>query len=376
MLEPMLEQREPVTHPLIGIARDLHGQMVTRLREESGYTGLRPSLGPFLSLVWLEARPLGLLAQSLAISKQGASQLARLAETSGYLERVPGGEGGRPKLVGLSGRGRRLVDDAIRILRDAESGYVEQIGAARFGRFAEACGTLYVALGVHPRIDAGRSGVDRPALGGLPQLALEIQRRIIAATSALGHRGLKLSQAQILPRIGPAGMRVRDLSSCHGVSRQAVSATCRELESLGYLKREGDPADRRGAILRVTPRGERLLADSIEASRALEREFAAILGRDGLRELRETAHALFLPMREGGRDFMAFPVAATATAGAGAVDRRAREAGEGEALDALALRLRRQLGARNAARLGRLLQNRGEALRPAGSARATTRSRA
>ncbi|MBK7951998.1 MAG: winged helix-turn-helix transcriptional regulator [Deltaproteobacteria bacterium] len=373
----MLGQREPVTHPLIGIARALHGQMVTRLRRNPATRACVRSLRPLPSpSSGSEARPLGLLAQSLAISKQGASQLAGLAEASGYLERVTDGEGGRSKLVGLSARGRRLVDDAIRILRDAESRYVEQIGAARFGRFAEACGTLYVALGVHPRIDAGRSGVDRPALGGLPQLALEIQRRIIAATSALGHRGLKLSQAQILPRIGPAGMRVRDLSSCHGVSRQAVSATCRELESLGYLKREGDPADRRGAILRVTPRGERLLADSIEASRALEREFAAILGRDGLRELRETAHALFLPMREGGRDFMAFPMAATATAGAVHPRRTPAERTKRSAR-ALASPSPQTLGARDAALpSGRSLQTRGEAARATGSARATRRSRA
>lgn len=369
----MVEREEPVTHPLIGIARDLHGRMVESLRADHGYGGLRPSLGPFLSLVWLEARPLTLLAQRLAISKQGASQLARLAEASGYLERGIDAEGGRHRLVGLSERGRRLVDDAIRILRDAESGYAEQVGAARFAHFAEACGTLYVALDVHPRIDAARTELDRPALGGLPQLALEIQRRLIEATSALGHRGLKLSQAQILPRIGPEGMRVRDLSLCHGVSRQAVSATCRELEGLGYLRREADPLDRRGAILRVTRRGERLLADSIEASRALEREFAAILGRDGLRDLRETAGELFGPLREGGRDFASAPI--VRAVGTDADGRRASEANAGESLDALAGRLRSQLGAHDAARLGRLLQARGGAHLASAIPRAATRSR-
>ena len=53
------------------------------LLEERSYGGLRPSLGPFMSLIWIEGRPLTAIASQLSISKQACSQLANLAEAAG-----------------------------------------------------------------------------------------------------------------------------------------------------------------------------------------------------------------------------------------------------------------------------------------------------
>ena len=101
--------RANLARHLIGIARDLQARVLGRLSVELGYEDLRPSLGPFLSLVWTEPRPLTLLADQLAISKQACSQLARVAEHAGYLTRVRDRERGRMPLVRLSPRGRTLV---------------------------------------------------------------------------------------------------------------------------------------------------------------------------------------------------------------------------------------------------------------------------
>ena len=343
---------EPVTHALVGIARDLQTRVLVALREERGHVGLRPSLGPFLSLVWFEARPLAEIAQQLGISKQAVSQSAGMAERYGYIERAGSGGEGRRRAVRLSARGRALVEDAIEIVHATESEYTALVGEARLRGFASACETLYFALGVQPRADDRLGRASQPSIGVLPQLAHEIQRRLIQATTARGHEGLRPSQSQVLPLVARSGTRARDLAQRQRVSRQAISLACRELESLGHLRREPDPDDRRGAILRLTPRGERVLADALAASRDLEGEFAGILGRDRFEAFRATAAVIYAPIRAriapGTWQEPASPRL-------GVIRGRGRADSEPRDLAALAARLRAELGSEGASALGALL---------------------
>lgn len=267
--------------------------MLSRLQEDRDHRGLRPSLGPFLSLIWLEARSLGDLAQRLGVSKQACSQLAGVAARAGFVVRRSGSGSVRGQIVELSARGRGLVEDAIRILRAAETDYQAKVGPKRFQQLAVAVAKLHRALDVQPAITGPRAATIAPRLGGLPQLAVELQRRLIETTASFGHRGLRPAQGLVLPLIGPDGTRVRDLARRHRVSRQSISLTGLELESLGYLVREPDPADRRGTILRRTPRGDRLLADADEAADVLDRSLAAHLGDRPFENLRATARLLF-----------------------------------------------------------------------------------
>lgn len=363
----------PLSHALIGIARDLELRMLGQLQGEGGHTGLRPSLGPLLSLVWLEARPLGELAQALGVSKQACSQLVGLALGAGFLVRRTNARGARGQRVALSARGRTLVEDAIRIMREAESDYAERVGPIRLRQLAASVAKLYRSLDVQPRVEGGRAASLAPPLGGLPQLAIALQRRLIDATAKLGHRGLKPSQALVLPLVERGGSRVRDLARRHHVSRQSISVTGLELESLGYLRREPDAADRRGIVLVRTPRGDRLLVDAAAAARTLDRALAAELGKAEFEALREAADRLFTALRPQD--------------GAPAQDSKARSrlrivaqppapaAGESD-LEALASRLRSQLGEREAARLGALLVAREQSVSTSGGDRRKTRRRA
>ncbi len=364
---------EPVSHALIGIARDLELRMLTRLHDERGYEGLRPSLGPFLSLIWLEARPLGELAQCLGVSKQACSQLAGLALKAGYLARRSASGAARGQVVELSSRGRALVDDAIRIIDEAESDYVTTVGEARFRRLADAVAKLYRSLDVQPRVDANRAGSVAPPLGGLPQLAIELQRRLIDATAVLGHRGLKPSQALVLPLIGRDGTRIRDLARRYRVSRQSISLTGLELESLGYLRRKPDPTDRRGTILHRTPRGDRLLADAVEAAGALDRKLEKDLDKAQFEDLRETAHLLFADLQAS--DDPEAPVWKSRLR-LRVVTAPPEPSPSESDLDLLASSLRLRLGDRDAARLAALLVANRHASSSAGGERRPRRSRA
>ncbi len=364
------EAQAPVAHALIGIARDLELRMLTRLRAEQGHAGLRSSLGPLLSLVWLEARPLGELAQALGVTKQACSQLAGIALRAGFLVRRPTAKGARGQRVALSARGRRLVDDAIRIIREAEVDYAAQVGSERLQRLAEAIAKLYRSLDVQPRVEGPRAASLAPPLGGLPQLAVEVQRRLIDATGSLGHRGLKPSQALVLPLIERGGSRVRELARRHRVSRQSISLTGLELESLGYLRREPDAADRRGTVLYRTPRGDRLLADADSAARALDRALAADLGKEQFDALRETAILLFSALRTSGA---AEASARNARTRLRVVATTSEPAARESDLEGLATRLRLQLGERDVARLAALLVVRDQPSSTAASDRRETR---
>ncbi len=362
-----------VSHALIGIAQDLEQRMRTRLLDERGHRDLRPSLGPFLSLIWLEARSLGELTQSLGVSKQACSQLAGIALKAGFIVRRSAPGATRGQVVALSARGRVLVEDAIGILREAEIDYEKIVGPARFRALAGAVATLHRALAVQPSLDGPRAAERAPRLGGLPQLAVELRRRLIDATAAFGHRGLKPAQGLVLPLIRPEGTRIRDLARRHRVSRQSISLTGLELESLGYLRRVRDPSDHRGTILVRTPRGDRLLADADEAAASLDRALAAELGEATFEALRETAGRLFASLRTG--DALRAPGAASGLRLRVVAPAAGSSPIESE-LDRLATTLRLRLGERDAARLGALLVADPSAATGAASERRKSRQRA
>ncbi len=144
----------PISHALIGIARDLELRMLTRLGDEGGHSGLRPSLGPFLSLVWLEAptNPALEIVDLPAVieAAHACSRLARVALTAGYLARRSGSTSLRGQLVELSPRGRLLVEDAIGIIRETGADYESRVGSNRFDRLAESVAALYRVLEVQP----------------------------------------------------------------------------------------------------------------------------------------------------------------------------------------------------------------------------------
>jgi DNA-binding MarR family transcriptional regulator len=127
--------RDNLARHLIGISRDLQSRVRYSLSEDLGFRGLRPSFGPFLSLIWDEGRPLATIAGALAISRQACSQLANLAEGAGYLERRPNPEDRRSRLVMLTPRGRALVEEGIRIILECASEYAALVGANSYRRF-------------------------------------------------------------------------------------------------------------------------------------------------------------------------------------------------------------------------------------------------
>ena len=346
--------RSNLARHLMGVSRDLQSRVMHSLSEELGYRGLRPSFGPLLSLLWDEARPLTAIAAELAISNQACSQLASLAQAAGYLERRPNPDDRRSKLVMLTSRGRALLEQGIRIVLESESEYQVLVGPRSYRRFTAALAALYQGLALPAHADSVLTSRASQSIGVLPLVSVKLQQVLMEATIARGHAGLKMSHAQVLPIIGPEGARIHEIARIQRVSRQAISATSQDLEALGYLQRQPDPRDRRGVVLRLTSRGEWLIADSVAALDELERRFRDIVGGTGLADLQRVALDLYYALH-----LEAEIVEAEIGQQALAHDTQGRKLERGERdIEQLATRLRHWLGGGDAARLVAALEPR------------------
>ncbi|MBW2423582.1 MAG: MarR family transcriptional regulator [Deltaproteobacteria bacterium] len=346
--------RDNLARHLIGISRDFQSRLRQSLSDECGFGDLRLSFGPLISMIWSEGRPLNELAEALGISSQAASQLANLVEEAGYLERCPNPRDRRSKLLTLTPRGQELVAEGIRIIRETDCEYAALAGTAPYRAFTAALVELFQGLGLQTN---GEPALPDHASGSIAVLTLlteRVQRDLMEATAARGHRGLKMSHGQVLPLIGPEGGRIHEMARIQRVSRQAISTTTRDLESLGYLAREPDPRDRRGVVLTLTSRGVSLIEDAVCALDDLERDFLEILGEKRLTDLRHVARDLYYALDleagvfEGGAESRA-PV----RAGKSVLGRRS-----GREIEELAERLQRWLGNEDAGRLAAVLEPR------------------
>jgi len=328
--------RGNVARHLIGISGDLQARVRLRLAEEHGFAGLRPSFGPLLSLIWREGLPPGALAAELAISKQACSQLVGQVEAAGYLERIPNPDDGRSRLARLTPAGRAVVEAGVEVILAIEAEYADAVGAAAYRRFTASLAALYKGLGIPSHANVALIAQAGRSAGMLPLVAVRIERELMEAALGRGHTGLKMSHSQVLPQVGPRGRRIGEIARIQRVSRQAISATSRDLEAQGYLRRDADPVDGRGVVLRLSARGERLIADSVAAVDRMERRFRGLLGAARFDALSRVARELYCALE-------------------------IEPPGEPGEIEALAANLQQRLGREGAARLAELLEGAGPA---------------
>lgn len=116
----------------------------TRRLAEAGHTGLRPVHGMAFQALKGPGATAVELAERLGVTKQAAGQIVDDLEKRGYVRREPHPEGGRRKLVVLTGAAEAHLADAGRILHEleAELGRSADLGVLRgeLGRLVRALG--------------------------------------------------------------------------------------------------------------------------------------------------------------------------------------------------------------------------------------------
>jgi DNA-binding MarR family transcriptional regulator len=117
---------------------------------------------------------------------------------------------------------------------------------------------------------------------------------------ARGFPDFQPSFTALLAHVDTEGTRVTTIAERMGTSRQAASQLLQAIEARGYVERVPDPEDGRAVIARHTPSGRKILLTAIEVMLAIETEYAAVLGADGLARLKRLLARLVDSVDPGG----------------------------------------------------------------------------
>jgi DNA-binding MarR family transcriptional regulator len=120
-----------------------------------------------------------------------------------------------------------------------------------------------------------------------------IEAAVRADLAQNGFGDVAPAHSALLRDIGDDGARPSELAAHAGVTRQAITKLVDELERLDLVRRDPDPEDGRGVIVRYTDRGRAGVAIARKRMLALERDYAAQVGADRWAEVRSTLETLF-----------------------------------------------------------------------------------
>jgi DNA-binding MarR family transcriptional regulator len=111
----------------------------------------------------------------------------------------------------------------------------------------------------------------------IDELHAELARR--------GHPDARPAHGFAMQAIGLDGATASELGRRLGISKQAAGKTAERLETLGYASREGDDADHRRKLIRLTPRGIEMLALSAMIFDDIRARWARALGPERVDDL-------------------------------------------------------------------------------------------
>ena len=110
---------------------------------------------------------------------------------------------------------------------------------------------------------------------------------IQAGVAARGFTDVRPAHGFAFARLAPAGATVSALASHLGVTRQAAAQLVDELVTKGYVERRPHPDDRRAQLVVLTERGWACTRAADAAAAETAGAWAALLGRDRMRALRD-----------------------------------------------------------------------------------------
>jgi DNA-binding MarR family transcriptional regulator len=139
-----------------------------------------------------------------------------------------------------------------------------------------------------------------PGLGMLAaQLLFAVQDELYRRLAAAGYRDLRPRHGIVVAYLDEQGSRATELAALSGRHKQLVGRTVDELEALGYVKREPDPADRRAKLVVPTRRGRAVMRLSDQIMADIGRRGSAAVGGDAYDQFRRTLRRLVEELRDG-----------------------------------------------------------------------------
>jgi DNA-binding MarR family transcriptional regulator len=137
--------------------------------------------------------------------------------------------------------------------------------------------------------ESGLSSREHPHLGVL----LERGRRVLIRSmlerfGAAGFDDLREAHGPLFAFLPPEGARTTRLAERARVTKQSMGELVTELESLGYVRRDPDPTDRRAKVVTFTAKGRRAAKIGVQAVADQERAWADRIGADRVTDLRRS----------------------------------------------------------------------------------------
>lgn len=143
-------------------------------------------------------------------------------------------------------------------------------------------------------------GTARPALARL--FAMAFRDLIDDLHDRLAQRGW----SDVRPPYGFVLLAAREqpttaaeLATLLGISKQATSQLLEAMSAAGYVRREPSAVDRRQRAVVLTSRGRRLLAAVEDIYQELDAEWADLIGRTALEEVRSALTRVLLERHDG-----------------------------------------------------------------------------
>ena len=134
---------------------------------------------------------------------------------------------------------------------------------------------------------------NEPQVGALLRMAWEaLQSELYDELRAAGFDDLREVHRPMLRYPPIDGMRPTDLAGHVKLSKQATNDLIRDLERMGYIRLERDPADGRARIIRYTERGWRMYRAGADFSRDIGQRWAAKIGQRRYEQFHATLRAI------------------------------------------------------------------------------------
>jgi DNA-binding MarR family transcriptional regulator len=118
-----------------------------------------------------------------------------------------------------------------------------------------------------------------------------------AAVTSLSRVGLSYEEVKVLIALHKGARSHGSLSRDLMVSTGAMTNRLDKLEERGLVRRERDPADRRGVLLEITPEGRKRLDAYIDLGAAREQELLDELDPAEKRQLNDLLRRLLLTLQ-------------------------------------------------------------------------------
>jgi DNA-binding MarR family transcriptional regulator len=131
--------------------------------------------------------------------------------------------------------------------------------------------------------------VSQVPLSGLFDIAFEaLMSEFRQDLEAAGYADIRPTHGCVFRFVRGEGMRLTELASLAGMTKQSVGELVDDLVALGYVERVPDPADRRAKLIRLTARGEEAQGVGFGLFAQIEERWAERYGPDRISHLRET----------------------------------------------------------------------------------------